>query len=65
MFRIVFIAIGGGERELILAADSEMAAIKIAALRDDFDLILSCTQLETLEDWAVQDRRLRFSQRAA
>ena len=65
MFRIVFIAVGGGERETIVAADSEALAARIAAARDEFDLILSCTRLDTLEDWAVQDRRLRAIRIAA
>lgn len=55
MFRIVFLAFGGEEQEVFIAAESEAAAIKrVMAARDDFDLILTCTQLDTLRDWAVR-----------
>lgn len=65
MFRIIFIAVGGGEREVIIPAETEAVAMSIAVKRDDFGLVLTCTELDSLEDWAVQDRRLRHRRMAA
>ena len=65
MFRIIFMGLTGGEREIVLPADSEREAVMTAASLRDFGLVLSCTKLDTLEDWAVQDRRLRSSKMAA
>ncbi len=62
MFRILFLALGGEEQEICVAAESEAAAIKLVATRDDFDLVLMCTQLDTLRDWAA---RLGLSQKPA
>ena len=65
MYRIIFIAVGGGEREIVVVANSETAAMKFAATRDDLALIFTCTRLDSVEDSAVQDRRRRLSQMAA
>lgn len=65
MFRIIFVALTGREREIILPANSEREAIMTAATLRDFGLVLTCTKLDTLEDWAVQDHRLRSSQMGA
>ena len=65
MFRIIFMALTGREREIVVAANSERDAVMTAASRRDFGLVLTCTQLDTIEDWAVQDHRLRQIRRAA
>ncbi len=65
MFRIVFTALDGGEREVVFPAASARDAVLAAATRRDFGLVISCTKLDTIEDWAVMDRRSRLKQRAA
>ena len=62
MFRIVFLALGGEEQEIFVAAESQAAAIRLAAARDNFDRILTCTQIDTLRDWA---ERLGLNERRA
>lgn len=47
MFKIVFIAVDGEEREIVVTADREIDAIRAVAQRDDFDLILTCERLPT------------------
>lgn len=61
MFRIVFIALGGEEQVVFVAAESKAAAIKLVAARDDVDVVLTCTQLDTFMDWAG---RLGLTRRA-
>lgn len=47
MFKIAYIAVDGEEREVVVAADYEGDAVRSVAERDDFDLILTCEQLNT------------------
>lgn len=65
MFRIVFMALSGGEREIVVPANSEREAVLAACSLRDFGLIQTCTELGSIEDWAVTDSRLRLKQRAA
>lgn len=45
MFRIVFIALSGGEREIVVAALSRVEAVMAATALRDFGLALTCTRL--------------------
>ena len=45
MFKIVFMALSGGEREIFVAAGSEREAVMTAVALRDFGLVLSCTEL--------------------
>jgi hypothetical protein len=44
MFRIVFVSLQGGEREIVVAAPSRMDAVMTATTLKDFGLILTCTE---------------------
>ena len=65
MFRVIFVSIDGGEREVFVAANSERDAVMNALVLRDFGFVLSCTQLDSLEDWAVQDHRRQQGRKAA
>ena len=45
MFRIVFLALSGREREIVVAAASEHDAVMTAVALRDFGLVLTCTEL--------------------
>ena len=45
MFKIRFVAISGGEREIFVAANSRVDAVLVASAYRDFGIVLSCTQL--------------------
>jgi hypothetical protein len=44
MFRIVFVSLRGGEREIVVAASSRMDAVMSATTLKDFGLVLTCTE---------------------
>jgi hypothetical protein len=50
MFRIVFVALSGGEREIVVAAASRLEAVMSATSLRDFGLVLTCTQLGTVDN---------------
>jgi hypothetical protein len=47
MFRIVFVSLRGGEREVVVAAASRVEAVMTATTLRDFGLVLTCTELGT------------------
>ena len=49
MFRIVFVAMSGGEREVVIVAASRIEAVMTATALKDFGLCLSCTKLSTMQ----------------
>ena len=65
MFRIVFTTLSGGEREMVVPTNSAREAVMTAVTRRDFGFVSTCTEVDTIEDLAVQDRRLRSSPFAA
>lgn len=49
MFRIVFVALSGGEREIFVPAASRIEAVMAATALKDFGLCLSCTKLGVMQ----------------
>jgi hypothetical protein len=45
MFRIVFVALSGGEREIVVAAPSTVEAVMAAATLRNFGFVLTCTKV--------------------
>jgi hypothetical protein len=49
MFRIVYVALNGGEREIVVAAASRVEAVMTATALRNFGLVLTCTKLGSIE----------------
>jgi hypothetical protein len=45
MFRVTFTAINGGEREIVVVADSELDAVMAATSLRSFGTVLTCMRL--------------------